>query len=192
MAALRFNRNCEPRMQAELIDLGMVQLSCSFTKGGYVLRDNEPVLPRTPIREWKLLEVDAKQDDGSFTSWGSEGLFDWLESQGWPIMRGGTLVTVANGQTVPTGRREVLVEVSLTTPSGDRRSKEILLGELEMSGGVTLTLGRNCTAALELHMFLARKAVDIQQWNTAMVHATSKLKQNAFHWWHRRRQSGDG
>ena len=74
--------------------------------------------------------------------------------------------------------------VSVKNPdTGELKSKEILLGELEMIGGVTLTLGRNCTVPLELDISLTRKASDIRSTERAVRHDCMKRRMKSFTWW---------
>ena len=58
---------------------------------------------------------------------------------------------LADGTPIDTPCREVFVLISLKSPVTEEvHSTEVLLGELQLFGGVSVTLGRECT--VELHL----------------------------------------
>ena len=99
----------------------------------------------------------------------SPELFDRFQELGWPILKGGRRVRLANGQVVDTPTRELLAEVSVTSSrTGERHRAEVLLGELELMGDATITLGRDVTVQLHLDEWLESGVADARREMQAM------------------------
>ena len=180
---LRENRNSEPRHLSEMVELGDITMTCVLSRGGYELSNNDPVLARKALPN-KQIAVSANYDDGSFASFATPTLFDVLQKRGWPVMQGGRRAELADGHLAMTLPRELMVEISVVGPeSGQTHVVEILLGELQMRGGLSITLGRNCTLPLHLDEFQSSRATDARNWEKAVRHYQLKRLTCAWQRW---------
>ena len=172
LEALRVSRNKESEYARKIAAFGEVLVTCSLSKAGYVLGGNEPVRASSALQQ-RVLETQAHYDSGSYASFVSPELFDRFQELGWPILTGGRRVRLANGQVIDTPTRELLAEVSVTSSrTGKRHSAEVLLGELELMGDATITLGRDVTVQLHLDEWLESGVADARR----EMHATEFRK----------------
>ena len=160
---LRAERSMESVASTELLRVGNATVSCLLSRGGYELCNNEPVVAQCAV-QCRETQVTANYDNGSCASFASPEFMDLLQQQGWPILKGGRKVGLADGTPIDTPCREVFVLISLKSPLTEEvHSTEVLLGELQLFGGVSVTLGRECTVELHLDEWLSAKVAALRK-----------------------------